>query len=267
MKKPHRRRGDARRRSDSSLFDFAEHGSLGPKPTDDEMSAATPDDRIAAVWRILIGIVRRFHDNKMTPHQRQNYSVEDLLLEVYIEMRAKDSGWNPSNGRYSTYASTIVNHLLIDIGDRATVVHAPRNSSTKIKRYDPDDPDHARRERRRQSAESVNRVRDGSVGVLPDDRPDRSSDGGDPASAVPRGELEAAINAALGAAGAYLDDAEAFVLNWRRETARRKRRSYKWIAGHRGLSVSEVKEIEKRAIEKAIAVITRRGIPLNPEIN
>jgi hypothetical protein len=82
--------------------------------------------------------VLKFADT-LRPRDLANYDPEDVLTELYLALLLeKDHKWEPERGKYLTFAGTkVVENELHAIRDRSHTVHSPRNSSCRLKQYEP----------------------------------------------------------------------------------------------------------------------------------
>lgn len=106
------------------------HGNV-----DFQAEALTADDRIKSAWPFLASRVKSFYKT-MKPRERSNYDPEDLMAELYIVLRHRDSKWDPERGTYLTFAATIAERHLLAVRDKALTVHAPRNSASRKRNYE-----------------------------------------------------------------------------------------------------------------------------------
>lgn len=105
--------------------------------TADEAITATTDQRIASVWRFLVRKAIQFCGKLQWP-EAANCDVEDVLMELYIELRNKDHKWEPSRGRYITFAGSLASRFFSSFRDSMRTVEAPRNSASRMKEYERD---------------------------------------------------------------------------------------------------------------------------------
>lgn len=111
---------------------------FGEKPrrlTVEEATTVTPDRRIESVWLFLIRKTLRFVDS-LYGTESANCDVEDVLVELYIELKKKDAKWEPERGRYITFAAKIAQRHLSSLRDKLRTVQSPRNSLSRLQRYE-----------------------------------------------------------------------------------------------------------------------------------
>lgn len=98
----------------------------------DEASSATPEERITSVWPFVVKQVSAFISSL---HQRElvNFDADDVLIEVWIELRQKDCKWDPRIGTYISFAGKIIHHLFVRIRERSRTVESPRNATCRLK--------------------------------------------------------------------------------------------------------------------------------------
>lgn len=110
---------------------------FGPNPrmlTFAESIAATPDQRIESVWRFLVRRALLFMET-LRGQEVANFDCEDVLMELYIELREKDGKWSPERGRYITYAARLAQRHISGLRDKSRTVQSPRNSSSRLHEY------------------------------------------------------------------------------------------------------------------------------------
>lgn len=100
-----------------------------------EQAVATTDERIASVWPFMITRAAKFADS-LKDRQRSNYDMEDVLTEIYLELRTKDSKFDASVATYVTFAATLADHLFVSIRDNSRTVHSPKNSGSRLHSYE-----------------------------------------------------------------------------------------------------------------------------------
>jgi hypothetical protein len=69
------------------------------------------------------------------PRDLANFDPEDTIAELCVTLLEKDGKWEPARGKYLTFAAAVVENELHAIRDRAHTVHAPRNSSCRLRQY------------------------------------------------------------------------------------------------------------------------------------
>jgi DNA-directed RNA polymerase specialized sigma24 family protein len=99
-----------------------------------EAITSTPDRRIESVWRFMIRKTIAFVDT-LYGSEQANCDIEDVLMEIYIELREKDDKWEPDRGRYITYAARLAQRHLSSLRDRLRTVQSPRNSLSRMQEY------------------------------------------------------------------------------------------------------------------------------------
>jgi RNA polymerase sigma factor (sigma-70 family) len=113
---------------------FSAFGLEPAKLSPEEAITATVDQRIGSVWHYIIRKANQFVET-LSRRERANYDVEDVLTEVYLELRTKDARWEPDRGNYLTFAAKIASRCMSNIRDRARTVESPRNSSCRLAQY------------------------------------------------------------------------------------------------------------------------------------
>lgn len=120
--------------SDSKYPIFGMFGANPKMLTFEQSLTATADQRIESVWRFLVRRALLFAEG-MRGQELANFDVEDVLMELYVELREKDHKWEPARGRYITYAARLAQRHISGMKDRARTVQSPRNSSSRILEY------------------------------------------------------------------------------------------------------------------------------------
>lgn len=106
-------------------------------PADDQ-GQATFEQRYKSIIPFLIKKSNEFIKRRMSIRQEANYDLEDVMLEVWIELKEKDSKWTPDRGKYTTFAGTLAKHLFSAMDDCSRTVHSPRNSGSRLTGYESD---------------------------------------------------------------------------------------------------------------------------------
>ena len=92
-------------------------------------------ERIESAWGWITELARRFFEKQMSPHERANFGLDDLLSEILAALIEKDSGFDPGRGvKYATWATTIASRAMLDARDKAHTVHCPTNTSTRLRK-------------------------------------------------------------------------------------------------------------------------------------
>lgn len=197
-----RRRGSARERYPLlSAYGDAAVRFLGHE----EAVAATRDQRIRSVWPFLVKAVLEFCDS-LTPRARANYDPEDVMGELYAVLLEKDARWEPDRGKYLSFVGRLISNELHAIRDRATTVHSPRNSASRIKGYEAAGEMSARR---RKTYVDILRVAAEHLCVEDAEPPGGGEAGGAEAAAAREDYRRARARIRLGVAGLDADEAEA----------------------------------------------------------
>lgn len=113
---------------------LAQYGKNSKHLNKTEAIGSTREERVRSCWGIMITYACNFH-NKLSPRQKANYSIEDILVDLWITLSERDHLWNPSRGAYSTFAWHIIHNELRNIFDKSCTVSLPRNSSCRVKKY------------------------------------------------------------------------------------------------------------------------------------
>jgi hypothetical protein len=102
--------------------------------TIEEASVATPEERISSIWPFIVKQSIIFLG---TLHTRElvNFDADDVLLEIWIELRQKDCKWDPAIGSYISFCGKLIHHLFIRLRERSRTVESPRNTNCRIKEY------------------------------------------------------------------------------------------------------------------------------------
>lgn len=114
------------------IFASDEMGRL----TRDEESTADFDSRLASVWPFLIGVTRKFVAG-LPAREKTLIDVDDALSEIWLKLRQCEAAgkWEPSRGRYITFASAVASRKLCDLRDAALTVKGPANCRSKLRQY------------------------------------------------------------------------------------------------------------------------------------
>jgi hypothetical protein len=117
-----------------NLYPLLDEFDTDAKPLSaEEARGADFETRVRSVGKFLIAEARRIH-LKLSPEGRSNYDPEDIFQEIVLELRTKDHAYDPSKGRYITFAAYAVRNVEYHVACRARPVKVPENSS---KRLDP----------------------------------------------------------------------------------------------------------------------------------
>lgn len=103
--------------------------------TPKEQAEANTEDRIASVWPFMIRKSASFVES-LRDRQRSNYDLEDVLTEIYVELRTKDPRFNPEVATYITFSAYLVDHLFVALRDNSRTVHSPKNSGSRLNDYE-----------------------------------------------------------------------------------------------------------------------------------
>ncbi len=124
------------------------------------------EDRVKSIWPFLVRRCSSFHAS-LKPREKTNYDPEDILSEVWVALAEKDHKWEPSRGKYITYAGAIMDREFSSIRDKARTVEAPRNSAGRLKRYVADALDGTISGQRARTADALKRTSDGTITISP----------------------------------------------------------------------------------------------------
>lgn len=136
--------------------------------TQEELAKATPNVRLKSVWPCLAARVAEFQKT-LTVAEQSAFDFEDTLSELGLVLLESDGDWVPDRGKYITFAMTMVNHTLYALRDQTKVVHPPRNSSARMKKYNAEDGSGADTQRKRKTAEDIRRASKGATSFLSHD--------------------------------------------------------------------------------------------------
>ena len=126
--------------------------------TQEELAKATPSVRLQSVWPRLASMAMSFQKT-LKPQERVAFDFEDILSELAAEILKRDHEWDPSRGKYITYATTMISHALYALRDRTPIVNPPPNSSSRIKQYNTE----TCTERKRKTADDIQRAARGAT--------------------------------------------------------------------------------------------------------
>lgn len=123
----------------------------------EEAAATTLEGRIKSVFPFIVRRCLSFHKT-LKPRERVNYDPEDILSEIWLTLTEKDALWSPDRGKYITFAGMVMDREFCSIRDRARTIHAPRNSSCRMKEYRKEEADGSITDCRRRTAEDIERT-------------------------------------------------------------------------------------------------------------
>lgn len=128
--------------------------------TDAETANATTEERIRGIWPFIVSRVLAF-DATLKGRERVNFDPEDVLAEIWVVLAEKDPLWTLERGKYITYAGVIIDRELYAIRDKARTIHAPRNSSGRMRQYREEETEGTITDRRAKTANDVRRTATG----------------------------------------------------------------------------------------------------------
>ncbi len=214
--------------------------------------AATVEDRIRSVWPF---IVRRavWFSSTLKPRERVNFDPEDLVTELWATLAEKDALWSPAKGKYITFAGVVIDRALSAIRDKARTVHAPRNSSWRMKQYREEEAAGTLTDRRRRTAADIQRTSKvaGSIGS----RGATDEDGcacepvtlADPLAAFMRKETADVLRSGLREAMERLDPFDAHIVARLAGLGGVEAKTLQELATEVGREESEVRRADRRA--------------------
>lgn len=109
-------------------------GETPERVSPEREAEASFDARVASVWIFLIKLARNYH-GRLSDAERAGTEIDDLLADLWITLREKDEMWNPSRGRFITFAGAIARRRLSDLRDQSRLVRSPNNCLSKIREY------------------------------------------------------------------------------------------------------------------------------------
>jgi DNA-directed RNA polymerase specialized sigma24 family protein len=121
----------SRRKRDDRLKDhplLVYFGALCDPLSNEQAQQADFVTRIESIGRFLVREVLRFH-RRLSPQGRINYDPEDILIEVWIELRRRNHKYDPARGGYRTFAVRIMRNTFLAISERSRCVRLPSNSA------------------------------------------------------------------------------------------------------------------------------------------
>lgn len=136
---------------------LAQYGHNSKHLNKTEALQATRDERIRSCWGLIINNTLRFHQT-LNPRQKANYSVEDILVDLWITLSERDHLWNPDRGAYSTFAWNLIHNELRNIFDRSTTVELPKDSSWRSKKYEKESKNGSLNKRKAKTYEDIKRI-------------------------------------------------------------------------------------------------------------
>lgn len=117
---------------------LAYFGAQESKPLSaEEAQAADFETRINSIGRLLVKEVARIH-RLLSPEGQVNYDQEDILLEIWAELRRRNDSFNCSRGNYRTFAALIIRNTFLDITCRARTVKLPADTASRLWKGDPE---------------------------------------------------------------------------------------------------------------------------------
>lgn len=231
--------------------------------TTEEAELATPEERIRSIWPFLVRRILLFQA-RLKPREKVNFDPEDTLSELFIILMEKDAQWTPERGKYITFAGTIIDHELCAIRDKSSTVHAPRNSSCRLKEYQAEEDAGTISDRRLKTYNDIRRTSESSACV------DGSDPGvfqvpcarhADPADSAVRSEAADEAGAALQAAILQLDYSEAVVIGLLSGLWGHRPQNATEIAWRTQRSPAEVRRLYSNAVSKIRDHMTAFGHP------
>jgi hypothetical protein len=107
----------------------------GRRLTVDEERTADFTARYLAHYRGLRQLVLRWWRARLTPDEKERWSVDDAMQDVALELLLRDHRWDPDRGRYFTFAALKAYTVLLKARDKRTqLVTAPANSFADLAR-------------------------------------------------------------------------------------------------------------------------------------
>jgi hypothetical protein len=214
----------------------------------EEAAETTVEGRIKSIWPFIVSQVRLF-SLTLNPRERVNYDPEDVLSEIWLTLAEKDHKWTPDRGKYITFAAVVIDHEFCSIRDKARTIHAPRNSSCRLKKYREEEADGSITGRRAKTAADIRRTGDGTKDLGHERNADRTS-GSEPPAILAGAESRAASHDAMKLAIRCLTPFESLVLGrlmglWGRPAA-----SVWRISWETGRDQEEVRRAKERAVLK-----------------
>jgi len=143
----------------------------------DEARAATPEERITSIWPFVVKQATLFIAS-LHARELANFDADDILLEVWIELRQKDCKWDPAIGSYCSFAGKIIRHLFLRLRERSRTVESPRNTTCRLSEYQQlDEAGAAISPVRRKNWSDISRTISGTA-RMGEQAPERASRGG-----------------------------------------------------------------------------------------
>lgn len=103
--------------------------------SDEEMVRATAWERIATIEHFITGRVSQWAKT-LHPRERANCDVEDAAQSVKLKLARKNDKWEPSKGKYITFAETIIRHELEHLREKSRTVESPKNCAMRLRQYE-----------------------------------------------------------------------------------------------------------------------------------
>lgn len=225
--------------------------------TPEEAKKATPDERIRSIWPLITRKVLLAQKN-MTTRELAAYDPEDLVMEVYVALRERDSLWVPEDGEYKSFAAPIIDHALADIRDVARTVHSPASSATRVKQYEDLERRGALSKRKRRTLRAIRATI--SITKMGDDMrgfPDKASKG--PCDDSSEREWKSLVDRAIEIGMAPLDVIEQAVVIYGQGLNGQEPLNDRAIARMLNMTVKAVRARKAAALSKL--VMTLAGTP------
>jgi hypothetical protein len=105
----------------------------------------------------MIDRVEKFYRLKLKPGERAVFDLDDIAQSIWIALREKDDRFDPSRGRYITFAARLVRHELCAIRESSRTVVSPRNTGCRLKEYATDEAAGTLTERKSATREAIRR--------------------------------------------------------------------------------------------------------------
>jgi hypothetical protein len=99
---------------------------------DCDVTLLSPEERVASVGPLIIDKAHAFWDG-LGAREQANYDVEDIILELWIEIRSKDCFYDAARGKYTTFSMDLSRKYLSELRNRLKPVHSPRNADGRLK--------------------------------------------------------------------------------------------------------------------------------------
>ena len=124
--------------------------------TSDQAASSTPNERITSVWPYICNKASEFTAT-LTPRERANFDVEDVITEIWLYIRERDHKWTPERGQYISFVGPLVHNCLYGLREVTRTIESATNTCSRLKKFDQESEKGELSESKRKTMEAMQR--------------------------------------------------------------------------------------------------------------